>query len=275
MLEILQYEFMRNALMAAILVSIACGIVGTFVVIKKLVFISGGIAHGAFGGVGLGFFLNLNPVWTAIPFSMFSALAIGSVSKKTKISEDSAIGILWSVGMALGIFFIGLTPGYAPDLFGYLFGSILTVPMTDIILMFCLNLLIITAFFLFYKEFVAVSFDEEFSEIAGIKPRIFYYALLCMIALSIIMMIRVVGIILVIALLTIPTVTVKQFTNRLKSIMIYSTLTAIFLTTTGLYLSYLFELPSGATIVLLLALGFGLTATAKKIKCTNKILKSY
>jgi zinc transport system permease protein len=117
MIEILQYEFMRNALLAAILVSIACGIVGTFVVVKKIVFISGGITHAAFGGIGLGYFLGVNPILTAIPFSLLSAIGIGILSKRTKISEDSAIGILWAVGMAMGILFIGLTPGYAPDLF--------------------------------------------------------------------------------------------------------------------------------------------------------------
>ena len=256
MISVLQYEFMRNALLAAVLVSIACGIVGTLVIIKRLVFISGGIAHAAFGGIGLGYLIGLNPVITAIPFSIAAALLIGKISQKTRISEDTAIGILWAIGMALGIIFIGLAPGYAPDLFGYLFGSILTVPFSDIILMLVLDLVIIGVVMLLFKEFQAIAFDEEFSEIRGIPVRALYLLLLCLIGLSIIILIRVVGIILVIALLTIPSAIARQFINRLKPLMIFSTLCAIILTVFGLLLSYYFNLPSGATIVLLLGVIF-------------------
>ncbi|MCK4575717.1 metal ABC transporter permease [candidate division WOR-3 bacterium] len=265
MIDILQYEFMRNALIAAILVSIACGIVGTFVVIKKIVFISGGIAHAAFGGIGLGYLLRVNPVLTAIPFSLLAAIGIGTISKKAKISEDAAIGILWTVGMALGILFIGLSPGYAPNLFSYLFGSILTVPFSDIIIMIILDVIIIAIVSIFYKEFQALSFDEEFTEISGVPTKFLYLLLLCLVALSIIVLIRVVGIILVIALLTIPTTIARQFTNRLKYLIIFSTIGAIFLTIAGLWLSYLWNLPSGATIVLVLAAVFFASTLMKRI----------
>ena len=264
MIEILQYEFMRNALLAAILVSIACGIVGTFVVVKKIVFISGGITHAAFGGIGLGYFLGVNPILTAIPFSLLSAIGIGIISKRTKISEDSAIGILWAVGMAMGILFIGLTPGYAPDLFSYLFGSILTVPFSDIILMIVLDIIIIVTVLVLYKEFQALSFDEEFSEITGVPTRNLYLLLLCLVALSIIVLIKVIGIILVIALFTIPTAIAKQFTNKLKKLIIYSTISATVLTVAGLWLSYFFDLPSGAVIVLVLAFVFFISVLIKK-----------
>ncbi len=265
MIEALQYEFMRNALVAAVLVSIACGIVGTFVVIKRIVFVSGGISHAAFGGIGLGYLLGINPVVTAIPFSLVSALGIGVISKRTKVSEDAAIGILWTVGMALGILFVGLTPGYAPDLFSYLFGSILTVPFTDIIIMLILDLIIITTVLLLYKELQALSFDEEFSEIAGVPTQTLYLVLLCLVALSIIVLIRVVGIVLVIALLTIPTTIVKQFTHKLRNLIVYSAMCAAILTVAGLWFSYLFDLPSGATIVLLLASVFLISALIKHI----------
>jgi len=265
MIEALQYEFMRNALVAAVLVSIACGIVGTFIVIKRIVFISGGITHAAFGGIGLGYLLGINPVLTAIPFSLVSALGIGVVSKRTKISEDAAIGILWTVGMALGILFVGLSPGYAPDLFSYLFGSILTVPFTDIIIMLILDLIIIATVLLLYKELQALSFDEEFSEIAGVPTQTLYLVLLCLVALSIIVLIRVVGIVLVIALLTIPTTIVKQFTHKLRSLILYSAICAVILTVAGLWFSYLFDLPSGATIVLLLASVFLISALIKRL----------
>jgi len=264
MIELLHYEFMRNAFFAAVLVGIACGIVGAFVVIKKIVFISGGITHAAFGGIGLGYLLNINPVLTAIPFSLLSAIAIGILSKKTKISEDSAIGILWSVGMALGILFISLSPGYAPDLFGYLFGSILTVPTSDIVIMLVLDIIIIVTVLLLYKELHALSFDEEFSMIVGVPTKILYLILLCLVALSIIVLIRVVGIILVIALLTIPATIAKQFTGNLKKLIALSTINAVVLTVIGLWLSYVFDLPSGATIVLLLAFVFMVSTGIRK-----------
>lgn len=265
MIEALHYEFMRNAVFAAILVSIACGIVGTLVVIKKIVFISGGITHAAFGGIGLGYLLGINPVLTALPFTLLSAIGIGMVRKRTRISEDSAIGILWAVGMALGILFIGLTPGYAPDLFSYLFGSILTVPLSDIFIMIVLDIIIIVTVFLLYKELQALLFDEEFSAIAGVRTNILYIILLCLVALSIVVLIRVIGIILVIALLTIPTTIVRQFTNRLRTLMFYSIIGAVVFTVTGLWLSYVLNLPSGAVIVLVFAFVFLISSVVKKI----------
>ncbi len=265
MIEALQYEFMRNALFAAILASIACGIVGTLVVIKKIVFISGGITHAAFGGIGLGYLLGINPVLTALPFSLLSAVGIGMIRKRTRISEDSAIGILWAVGMALGILFIGLTPGYAPDLFSYLFGSILTVPLSDILIMIVLDVIIIVTVFLLYKELQALLFDEEFSAIAGVRTNILYIVLLCLVALSIVVLIRVIGIILVIALLTIPTTIVRQFTNRLHTLMVFSIVSAVVFTVAGLWLSYVLNLPSGAVIVLVFAVAFLVSSVVRRI----------
>lgn len=266
MIEMLEYQFMQNAIIAAFLVGIGCGVVGTFVVLKRLVFISGGIAHAAFGGVGLGLFLGINPILTAIPFSIVSAIGIGVARNKIKITEDSAIGILWSMGMALGILFIGLTPGYTPDLFSFLFGSILTVPTSDIYLMLVLDVLIIGLVIFFFKELRAISFDEEFSKIAGLPVNILYILLLCMVALSIIMMIRVVGIILVIALLTIPTVISRQYFSKLPSIMIFSVVFAVIPSIIGLILSYFYDLASGATIVLILGLTFILSTLIKFVR---------
>lgn len=266
MIEALQYEFMRNALLAAVLVGVACGIVGTLVVVKRIVFISGGIAHAAFGGIGLGYLLGVSPVLTAIPFSLLAALGIGTMKRKIEISEDSAIGILWSLGMALGILFVGLAPGYAPDLFSYLFGSILTVPFSDIVLMLVLDLVIIVLVSLFYKELVASSFDEEFSEILGVPTRIIYLLLLCLVALSIIVLVRVVGIILVIALLTIPAVIARQFTARMHRMMIVAVIVAVVLAIVGLWVSYVLDIASGATIVIVLAAAFGVSTLLKRIR---------
>ena len=260
---ILQYEFMRNALMAALLVSVACGIMGTYVVVKKIVFISGGISHATFGGIGLGYFLGVNPILTAIPFSILSAISVGVINKKMKVSEDTAIGVLWSVGMAMGIIFIGLSPGYAPDLFSYLFGSILTVPRSDLWMMFTLDLIIMLIVVLFYKEFLTISFDEEFSTVVGVPTERLYLLLLCLVALSVVVLIRVVGIILVIALLTIPAAISKQFTHNMKTMMVTSTIIAMILTVAGLFLSYALDLASGATIVLVLGTAFFVSSFLK------------
>ncbi|KPL04283.1 MAG: hypothetical protein AMJ90_01495 [candidate division Zixibacteria bacterium SM23_73_2] len=266
MIELLQYEFTRNAILAALLVSVACGIVGTFVVIKKMVFISGGISHAAFGGIGLGYLLGINPILAAIPFSLLTALGIGTISKTIKVAEDTAIGILWTLGMALGIVFVNLAPGYAPDLFSYLFGSILTVPSTDLILMLVLDFVIVTVVIFFFREFKAISFDEEFSTVIGVPARGLYLLLLCLVALSVVVMIRVVGVILVIALLTLPAAISRQYTYNIKKLMLLSSIVGAVLTIVGLLLSYLFDLASGATIVLVLVLCFLFSWILKRSK---------
>lgn len=265
MIELLQYEFMRNAFIAAVLASVACGIVGTYVVVRRIVFIGDGIAHAAFGGVGLGYLIGVNPVLAAIPFSLAAALGLGTLSKKTKINEDAAIGMVLTVGMALGIIFIGLRPGYAPDLFSYLFGNILTVPQFDLYLMLALDAMIILTVALFYKEFTALSFDEEFAKVVGVPTQKLYLVLLCLIALTVVLLIRVVGVILVMALLTIPAAIAVQFTHSLRRMMLYSTVLGVACTFTGLYLSYLLDLASGATIVLVAALFFLASLGARNI----------
>jgi len=264
MIEIFQYEFMQRAFIAAVLVSVACGIVGTYVVIKRIVSLSGGISHAAFGGVGLGYFLGLNPVLAAIPFSIISAIGIGTINHRVKVSEDTAIGILWSLGMALGIIFINLTPGYAPDLFSYLFGNILTVANSDLVIMIILDLIIITTVFLFQREFLAISFDEEFSKVVGIHSEFIYLLLLSLVALSVVVLIKVVGVILIIALLSIPAAIIKQFTYDIKKVMLYSVIIGIILNAIGLLLSYIFNLASGATIVLVLSVTFIISTLLKK-----------
>ncbi len=265
MFDFLQYNFIQNALVAAILASIACGIIGVYVVVKKIVFISGGIAHASFGGVGLGYYLGINPMLGVLPFSLVSALVMGTVSKKSKIPEDSAIGILWSLGMALGIIFVYLTPGYAPDLMTYLFGSILTVPRFDLFLMLGLDIVIVGAVYLFYKEFLALSFDEEFTTVQGLPAEKLYLFLLCIIALTIVVLIKVVGIILVIALLTIPASLSRKFTYNLRQMMLISIAFGTVISVTGIGLSYALDVPSGATIILVLSIVYGIVAFGTEI----------
>jgi zinc transport system permease protein len=251
MLDALQYQFMQNALMAGLLAAVACGIIGVYVVVKRIVFISGGIAHASFGGIGLGYLAGISPVLGAMLFTPASALGMGLVIKRTKLPEDTAIGILWAMGMALGVIFIGLAPGYAPDLFSYLFGNILTVPSSDLILMLALDAVIVSIVIALYKEFLALSFDEEFGTVVGVPVEALYLLLLCLIALTVVVLIRVVGIILVIALLTIPAALARQFTHDMKKMMLLAVLFGALFSFFGLWLSYEFDVASGATIILL------------------------
>jgi len=274
MIEALQYEFMRNALIAGLLASVACGVVGSYIVIKRIVFISGGISHASFGGIGLGYYLGINPILGAVFFSIASAMGIGIISKKAAKREDTAIAILWSLGMALGILFISLTPGYAPDLFSYLFGNILTVPRSDLILMAILDIVIIGMVFALYKELLAISFDEEFASIVGVPVNQLYLLILCLAALTVVVLIRIVGVILVIALLTIPAAISEQYTHNMKKIMFYAVILGAFFTFTGLWFSYIFDLPSGATIILISGIGFFTASLLKTMRNRNFVISS-
>jgi zinc transport system permease protein len=267
--EILQYEFMRNALLAGLLASIAAGIIGTYVIVKRIVFISGGIAHASFGGIGLGYYLGISPIIGAVGYSLASAIGIGVISKNTQQREDTAIGILWALGMASGIIFINLTPGYAPDLFSYLFGNILTVPRSDLLLMAVLNLVIVAAVMILYKEFLTLSFDEEFAEIVGLPVDRLYFALLSVIGLTVVLLIRIVGIILVIALLTIPAAIAQQMTTNLKVMMVYSVALSSLFSTCGLWVSFVFDIPSGATIILLAGFTFIIVSVVNNLRSTS------
>jgi len=253
---LMQYEFMRNALWAGLLAAVACGIIGTYVVVKRMTFISGGVSHASFGGIGLGYYLShyiswMTPVIGALIFTIASALGIGMVVRRSRLTEDTAIGIMWSIGMAIGIIFIGITPGYIiSDLFGYLFGNILIVPTSDIIMMIILDMIIISVVVLLYKEFFALSFDQEFSTAIGIPTERLYLILLGLIALTVVLLIRVVGIILVIALLTIPSATARQYTHSMKNMMWLAILVGMASVIGGLRLSYELDIASGATIIL-------------------------
>ncbi len=251
MFDALQYEFMQNALIAGLLASIACGIIGAYVIVRRIVFISEGIAHASFGGIGLGYLAGFSPITGALIFSLGAALGIGFITRKTRLAEDTAIGILLTMGMALGIIFIGLAPGYAPDLFSYLFGNILTVPNSDLVMMIVLDAIIVGMVAALYKEFLALAFDEEFSTVIGIPVNTLYLLLLCMIALTVVLLIRVVGAILVVALLTIPTALARQFTYDLRKMMLLSVLFGAVFTFGGLWISYELDVASGAAIILL------------------------
>ncbi len=256
MVELFSYNFFQNAMIASLLTSISCGIIGTYIVTKRIVFISGGITHASFGGIGLGYFIGVNPVISAIIFSVLSAVGIEFLSKKTEVREDSAIAIMWSFGMAIGIIFIFLSPGYAPNLMNYLFGSILTVSALDIYLSLSLSLIISAFFLLFFKTILFISFDEEFARTRKMGVQLMNYILISFVALTIVLSIKVAGIILVISLLTIPQVTANLFFKEFRKIVFASVILGFIGSIGGLLVSYYLNIPSGASIIFLLVILF-------------------
>jgi len=250
MSELLSFGFMRNALMAGVLVSLACGVIGTLVVLKRMVFISGGVAHTAYGGVGLAFYLGVNPVLGAVTFSLLASFLMGYVQRQTQQRQDTLIGVMWAIGMAIGIIFADMTPGYKADLMSYLFGSILAVASTDLWLMLGVDVLVIGLVVLFYKELQATAFDETFARVRNLPVDLLYLILIAMIGLAVVMLMRVVGLIMIIALLTVPAAIGTLFLKDMKHIMLLATVLSLIFTTGGLLLSYFFNLTSGATIIL-------------------------
>ena len=250
MWEALQFEFMQNALMAGLLASIACGVIGTLVVVNRIVFISGGIAHAAYGGIGFAFFFGLPYMIGTSLFSLLAAMLMAGLTLKNRHRSDTVIGVLWAVGMASGVIFLDLTPGYNTDLMSYLFGSILAVPGSDIWAMLVLNMAVLFIVAYFYYDLLAMSYDEEFARVRGVPVKFLYFLLLGMIALAVVMIIRVVGLILVIALMTIPPYIAEKYSTSLVRMMLISTLLSAVFTIIGLWLSYVFNLTSGATIIM-------------------------
>ena len=256
MIEALQFEFMRNALVAGLLASIVCGMIGTLIVVNRIVFLSGGIAHAAYGGIGIAFFFGWPPMVGTIGFSLIIAMIMAIITIKTKHRADTIIGVLWAVGMALGVILLDLTPGYNVDFISYLFGSILSVPDSDLILIATICVLVFLIVLYYYHDLLAMSYDEEFAQLRGVPVKFLYFLLIGMTALSIVMIIRVVGLILVIALLTIPPFIAEKFSKSLFQMMGVSTALCAIFSVTGLWLSYAFNLTSGASIIMVAAAGF-------------------
>ena len=254
--SILEYAFFRNALAAALLTSILSAMVGTYIVSRKIVFISGGITHASFGGIGMAYYFGLNPLLGAAVFAILSATGIEWVSQKGKVREDSAIAILWSLGMALGIIFVFMTPGYTPNLMSFLFGSILSVGKTELYLLLAFSVVVALFFRLYLRQVVYSAFDPEFSKIMGLPVGFFRYTMSVIIALAIVISIRSVGIILVLSLFTIPPITALLFTRNFANIIPLSALWGVTGSLAGLFVSYFFNIPSGAAIIFFLTLQF-------------------
>lgn len=250
MIELFHYEFFINAIWASLLTAITCGIIGTYIVSRRIVFISGGISHSSFGGLGIGYYLGINPIIGAALFSVLTALGIEALSRKTELREDSLIGMMWSFGMAVGIIFVFLTPGYASNLLGFLFGNILTVSKFDLLMMVILTVAVILVFVALFKEILFLSFDREFAETQGIPVSSISYLLIALVALTIVLNIRTTGIIMVISLLTIPQATANIISQDFKRVIFLSIGFAFLSSILGLFLSYYLNIPSGAAIIL-------------------------
>lgn len=260
MMELLSYHFMQRALIAGTLIGAVCAIIGTYVVLKGLSFIGAGIAHASFGGVALGFFLKFNPILTAVFFCLGTAWGIGLVSRKGQVKEDTAVGIFFASTMALGILIIGFMRGYNVDLFGYLFGSILAVSGDDVWITVGLSAAVLILVLLFFKELLFVVFDAEMAAVTGVPAAKVYFLLISLIALTVVLSIKVVGIVLVSALLVTPAAAAYQLTENFRRMMLLSILIGVASTVGGLLLSYKLDTASGATIVLLSTLIFFVSA---------------
>ncbi len=257
MLEILQYDFIQNALISGILISIAAGIIGSLVVVNKITFLTGGIAHSSYGGIGLAIYLGIPVLFGATVFAVITAILIAIITLKNRTRIDAIIGMMWASGMAIGIIFVDLTPGYNVDLMSYLFGSIIAVSAEDIQYMTVLDIFIIGIVVYFYKEILAVSYDSEFATLRGINVKFFYTLILILAALCVVAAIKAVGLILVIALLTIPTYLAETFASKLSSMMILSSILATIFTILGLVVSYSYDISSGASIIMVAVLVLG------------------
>lgn len=272
--NIFQYDFIIKGIIGAVFASITAGLAGTYVVSKRLVFLSGGITHASFGGIGLGYFLGINPVIGAAVFGILSALGVEYLSVKQKIREDSAIGILWAFGMAIGIIFIYLTPGYTPNLMSYLFGSILTVSNADLIALGIMSVILILYFSIFYRTILYISFDEVFARTYSTYVDVFKYVTTSLIALTIVLNIRMAGVILVISLLTIPPNIAMLFTKVYFKIVIWSVIAGFIGTATGYVISYFAGIPVGATIIFTLVIIWVIAKVLSQLLLKLKISKN-
>lgn len=251
-MDLLQYSFFQNALVGAVLASIISGMVGSYIVSKKMTFISGGLSHTSFGGIGIGYFMGINPIITGIVFAILAGLGIEYLSQGKKVRTDSLIAAFWSTGMAIGILFVAMTPGYAPDLMTYLFGNILTISRTELVALAVLAVVVLIVFYTLYYPILYVAFDEDFAKTRKLPVKAVKYLMMILIALTIVLSIRIAGIILILSLLTIPQETANLFTKQLHKMMGISVVLGIIGCVTGLFFSYYFNFPTGPVIILTL-----------------------
>jgi len=265
MSELFQYLFFQNAIMGCCLAGIVCGLVGTYIVSRRMVFIAGGIAHSSLGGVGLCALCGMPPLIGAAAFSLLTGFGVQKLRHRQEVREDSAIAMLWALGMSIGIICTYLSPAFLPSLSNYLFGNILLINTGDLAFLAILTLLSIVIFFLFIPEIVAVSFDYEFARSQGLHTAVIEYGMMGLIALSVVACLRVAGVVMVISLMSVPQMTANLFTRSFTGMAILSTVIAIFCCLAGLMFSYYYNVPSGATIILFSITIYILLRTIKAI----------
>lgn len=264
-MEILQYAFFQNALAGSLLASIVCGFIGTYIVTRRLVFISGGITHASFGGIGIGVFTGVNPVVSAMAFAVLSACGVQWLSQRGDVREDSAIAVFWTFGMSVGIICCFLTPGFMPDLSSFLFGSILTIGTVDLWLLAALSVVVTVIFTLFYRPILSVSFDHCFARSQHLPVTLIEYMMMALIAMTIVSTLRMVGIVLAISLLTIPQMTANLFTYSFKRMIGLSIVIGWADCLSGLAISYALNVPSGASIIFVSIILYALFKIAKTL----------
>lgn len=270
LIELLQYTFFQHALLGSLFASIACGIIGTYIVTRRLVFISGGITHASFGGIGIGLYAGVSPILSAAVFSVLSAFGVEWLSKRSDMREDSAIAVFWTFGMAVGIIFSFLAPGFTPDLSSYLFGNILTITQSDIWMLAILSGVLTLFFSIFLRPILAIAFDREFARSQRMPVAAFEYMLMMFIALTIVSCLRMIGIVLAISLLTLPQMTANLFTHNFKRIIWLSILLGYASCIGGLFLSYSLQVPSGASIIFVSILIYTGAKTGKILLCRQR-----
>lgn len=270
-----QHGFLQTAVIAALLSSIGCGVIGTYVVVKRIAYIAGGIAHSVLGGMGAAVYFGFDPLIGALPAAILAALLIGLIRLYWRAQEDTLISALWAIGMAVGVIFIAKTPGYQGDLMSYLFGNILLVPEQSLWFMAGLDLVLLLVVAAFHRQFLAVVFDEEFARLRGVPVTFFYLLLLVLVAVTVVLLIQVVGLILVLALLTLPAAVAGHYVNSLGRMMLIATLLGITVSISGIALSYEPDLPAGPTIILLAGAIYVFSAVFSRISQKYRAKNAY
>jgi zinc transport system permease protein len=269
--DLFRYQFLQFALLAGVLSSVSCGVVGSYVTTRRITYVAGAIAHSVLGGMGAARYLNvvagwkwLLPVHGAVVAAVLAAIIIAAVSHFGRQREDTVLSAIWAIGMATGILFIYATPGYSQDLMSYLFGNILIVKAGDLLLMGALDIVILLVSFLSYTKLLGLSFDEEFTRLRGIRVEWYYLLLLLMTALTVVVLVQVVGLVMVIALLSLPAATASHFSKHLRQMMVIASLLSLLYTVGGLYVSYVADMPTGATIIIVSGVIYLLTTLIKR-----------
>ena len=262
---LIQHSFLQTAMLAGLLAGLGCGVMGSYVVVKRIGYMAGGISHSVLGGMGAALFFGFSPTLGALLAAVAAALAIGWIKLRWGAHEDTLIGALWAIGMSIGVLFISRTPGYSTDLMSYLFGNILLVSVDQLWEMAVLDVLVIALVAAFYRQFLAISFDEEFARLRGVPVSTFYLLFLCLVAVTVVMLVQVVGLVLVIALLTLPAAIAGHYVHTMGRMMLLASVLGALFTSAGIAVSWQLDLPAGATIILLAGVAYVLSALLSEL----------